>query len=315
MDERLLIKHIMGECTDDEAAQVIAWVDSDPANEKEYISLLNSLAVADIVGKTEEALPAAKRGRSASVVWKVAALAASLVAILSILLNLDRKSGSGLLDNIAEIEHTYYTDAGIKGRIVLPDSSVVWLNSCSKITFPDKFAEDARRVGFEGEGYFEVMSNPDCPMIVTTPKGMEVKVLGTKFSIRSYPDDTYENATLYSGKVTVTGAAGTREIVPGEAMYFRQSGKATLQHQADTASAIAWKRGDLVFNHTPMTEVCRMLERWHGMNVVIKDQNIETYDFTAQFGSESMVQILELMKYTMPLDYNITGNTVYISKK
>lgn len=222
---------------------------------------------------------------------------------------------------VSDMMSTYYTDNGVKGKVVLPDSSIVWLNSGSKITYPKEFESDKRRISFEGEGYFEVVKNPEWPMEVVTPKGMKVEVLGTTFHLKSYNNDMDEQTTLFSGRVDISKSAGSKTIIdvqtlrPRESIKFTEQGGVIRTSKVDTAKTIAWQRGELLFEDTPMPEVIKILERWHGVDIIVQDPTILSCRFTASFASESIVQIMELLHFTSLLDYVVDGNKVYIKSR
>src|SRR5690606_26577150 len=87
-------------------------------------------------------------------------------------------------------------------KVMLQDQSVVYLNAGSVLRFPSAFTATERRVSLVGEGYFEIAADAVQPFVVETDN-MQVTVLGTRFSIRSYPSETTVRATLVSGKVAV----------------------------------------------------------------------------------------------------------------
>jgi ferric-dicitrate binding protein FerR (iron transport regulator) len=223
--------------------------------------------------------------------------------------------------SVAQNEQTFYTENGIKAKIMLPDSSVVWLNSGSSITYPQNFSGAERTVKFSGEGYFDIRKNEQEPMVVTTPRGMKVKVLGTKFHICSYDDDADEQATLFSGKINISRVVDNEVVVkekemrPLESVNFSNANKAVLVANSDTTKKIAWKNGELLFENTPMSDVVKKLERWHGADIIVKDFSILKYKFTARFRSESIVQILELLTFTAPVDFSIENNQVFLSER
>lgn len=231
------------------------------------------------------------------------------------------ENGAAAVVSVVHKEQTFYTENGVKAKIMLPDSSVVWLNSGSSITYPQEFANDERLVKFSGEGYFEVRKNEDVPMIVTTPRGMRVTVLGTKFHICSYNDDADEQATLFSGKINISRVIGNEVVVkekvmkPLESVNFSMANKAVLVANSDTTKKIAWKNGELIFDKTPMAEVIKKLERWHGVDVIVTDSTILKHSFTAKFSSESVVQIMELLRFTTPVDFKIENNKVFLSER
>jgi len=262
------------------------------------------------------------------------AIAASILLVISVTINLYQFQAKTSEPQIAavvekprqEVINTFYTEKGVKGKIKLEDSTIVWLNSDSKIIYPEHFSNDSRQIKFEGEGFFEVAKNANWPMVITTTKGMTVRVLGTKFHIKSYNNDDSEEATLFSGKIQlakeVKGEEGkteqrTIEMLPNEIVIFNKNSVKLISHDVDTTKKVAWKRGELLFEDTPMSEVIKMLERWHGAKIIVMDNSVLKHRYNASFDSESLVQILELLKFTSPVDYNynIVNNTVYLKTR
>lgn len=349
MDKKLLIRHIKGEATPSEREVVVAWIDKSEQNEAYYIKLMNTIVAEDIsrndpsvgLSRSEISNSYSEIKRDIQPKRRVAflkqsqlpyiAAAAAVLLIVSVLLNIwqmNRNTPSAPQQELALLSpvdtlslQTYYTENGVKGKVILPDSSVVWLNSGSSLSFPLVFEKDVRRVAFSGEGYFEVAKNDQSLMEVTTPKGMKITVLGTKFYICSYEDDTSERATLFSGLINVSKLSDGREVVatrtlkPQESVRFEDEGSALLTKKADTVKVVAWKRGELYFENTPMKEVINRLERWHGVDIVVKDSTILNHHFTAHFTSASIVQILDLMRFTAPIDYSVKENIVTLSSR
>jgi ferric-dicitrate binding protein FerR (iron transport regulator) len=91
---------------------------------------------------------------------------------------------------------------GSKSTIELPDSSVVVLNSGSTLSYPDKFETASRTVMLTGEAFFEVKKNSKRPFYVKT-QDVTIRVLGTKFNVKSYPDENTSETTLVSGSVEI----------------------------------------------------------------------------------------------------------------
>ena len=79
-------------------------------------------------------------------------------------------------------------EKGQRAFITLPDSTKVWLNSDTKISYPADYGLKERNVTLVGEAYFEVAKNPDKRFIVEA-KGMQVEALGTSFNVNAYQND------------------------------------------------------------------------------------------------------------------------------
>lgn len=207
---------------------------------------------------------------------------------------------------------TVYTERGIKASVALPDGSIVKMNSDTKLTFPDKFLGSTREVKLEGEAYFIVAKDSAHPMIVNTTKNFSVKVTGTEFNVKSYSNDDYAEATLYSGAIDLITPKGETKVAPSQQAYVRADDNVRVVAPAILGDTKAWTEGRLVFDSTPMPEVIKMLERWHGIDVVVRDQNILKYKITANFNSESVPQIMYVLKNCALIDYQIDGKTVYL---
>ena len=65
----------------------------------------------------------------------------------------------------------------------------------------------------------------------------------------------------------------------------------------------------------PMPEVVRRLERWYGVSITVRDPAIMAMNFTASFESESLSQVLQLLRITSQIDYRIDGRQVFLSRK
>ncbi len=348
MNKRLLIRNIRGETIESEREEVNEWIGKSEDNRSYYINLLNLFASQELSREglqyftkeeIKEKLSQIYSNTNKKRVTKfyiITTVAASLLLMLSVLLNIYQFNNKEVATDLIAMSHppkskvinTFYTERGVKGKIVLEDSTVVWLNSDSRIVYPEHFSVKSREIMFEGEGFFHVKENSDWPMIVTTSKGMKIKVLGTKFHVKSYNNDDSEQATLFSGKIElekeimVRGGKSeqrTIEMIPNETVIFDKdfvrSGQEVISHNADTTKKIAWRRGELLFEETPMNEVIKMLERWHGAKIVVTDNSLMKHQYTGSFNSESLVQILELIKFTSPVDYIIENNIVYLKKR
>lgn len=219
----------------------------------------------------------------------------------------------------AEQVRTLYTEKGVKAKVVLPDSSTVWLNSDSRITYPAVFTGNVRNVEMSGEAYFEVMKDSLRPMIVKTNKDFSIEVLGTSFSVKSYDNDNVAKATLFTGAISMhykdirSNEQRILKLKPEESfIYYQASAQPKPVRYKDNSKEIAWKEGELYFDQTPMEEVLKMLERWHGTHFVVENKSIYNDKLTASFQTESIVQVMEMIKYCINMEYSIKNNVVTI---
>ncbi|CCY35761.1 sigma factor regulatory protein FecR/PupR family [Alistipes sp. CAG:831] len=212
----------------------------------------------------------------------------------------------------AKAADVYTVANGVRSRVILPDSSVIWLNCGSELLVAEDFEDGNREVSLRGEGYFDVHSDPSNPFYVRTPGGPTVKVTGTVFNLSCYSPDEELKLTLLEGSVEVltdkeevfTLEEGSKITVKSESAYT----DSTPDIDGDTA----WKNGVLHFDNTPMKEVLESLERWYGVEITVSDISIYKNSFTADFRSESINQVLELMAIACDIVYSVDGNSVTI---
>ena len=106
-------------------------------------------------------------------------------------------SDTGIPASNSEVSVTY----GSKTRIVLPDSSLAFLNSGSRLSYPSVF-DSERHVTLTGEGYFIVRSDSLHPFLVHAAD-MIVKATGTEFNVKAYPEEKTVETVLVSGSVEI----------------------------------------------------------------------------------------------------------------
>ena len=228
---------------------------------------------------------------------------------------------------LAEMEQeqkvSIYTNNGVKGNVVLPDGSTVWLNSATLLTYPVSFKGDTREVELVGEAYFQVVNDSLHPMIVSTGKNFYVEVLGTTFNLKAYANDNTSQATLYSGEIKVhTENEVTKEykellLKPMETILIDEKSSTTLISDIVSNKEInaEWKEGILIFKDTPLSEVIKRVHRWHGVQFTVKDSSILNYKITASFNSESAVQIMDMIRYIAPVNFNADGSRITLSRR
>lgn len=204
---------------------------------------------------------------------------------------------------------TITTPPGVKSQIQLPDGSLVWLNSGTKLMYPSSFSDGTRNVKLSGEAFFEVAKDEKHPFFVDLGK-LNVKVVGTKFNVINYDQEKQIEVVLASGKVNIleNDEKGNRiisEMIPGEqAVYLKDKNSISLK-QVDIGKNTSWIHGKLIFRDDPMDEVVRKLDRWFNVQIEISDRDIGSYIYTATFQNETIEQVLNLITRTSPVEYSI----------
>ena len=200
---------------------------------------------------------------------------------------------------------------GTQAKIELADGTTVFLNSGSKLRFPQTFNNmEQRKVILDGEGYFEVAKNKELPFIVQANQ-LNIKVLGTKFNVDAYSDNPSVIIALSEGSVMLQDNSGNQNkelmnLVPNQVATLIKSDRTlSKMDDMDLYKYTAWVNGRIVFFGDPIQTVVKKLEKWYNVEIVISDERLEDYTFTGTFIDESLEQILNILSLTSPMTYKI----------
>lgn len=207
--------------------------------------------------------------------------------------------------------NTLTTPVGGEYRVVLPDSSLVWLNANSSLAFPAQFSKNARNVTLTGEAYFEITKDERRPFTVIT-RQQTIHVLGTKFNVQAYHDEAVMKTTLLAGTVRVQ-VAQTQQLlkVGDEALSYVDNDRLDIG-QADIEAVLAWKNGYFVFNDENITDIMKKIGRWYQIDVTYVG-DMEDKIFAGTFSKRKSLQhLLSSLAATGEITYEIKGRRVTI---
>ncbi len=198
-------------------------------------------------------------------------------------------------------DYTLITPKGGEYKLILEDSTEIWLNADSKLKFPGKFSAGRREVELVGEAWFKVTKNESRPFIVRS-NDIDIQVLGTEFNASAYPDDPVATTTLISGRVTVfykSGITGQQNLLPGDQASYNKKENIIRLETVDAANFKAWKDGYFVFDNQPLSAVAKTLERWYDVQFIISGKALENARFSGQFRRyEDIGVALDIIKKT-----------------
>lgn len=203
------------------------------------------------------------------------------------------------------------TSRGGEYKLILSDGTKVWLNADSRFEFPSKFVGQERCVYVEGEVYFEVAKDVSHPFVVTT-KQAKVRVLGTSFNVRAYPDEIYRT-TLLEGCVEVLYKKDVVKLQPHE-QWILDEGVGRVA-PVNVRMAASWKNGSFAFDDEPLLNVFQELERWYDVHVFIANEEIREMKFTGIFPRyANMDKVLNIVELATGVSCKVSNRTIVISK-
>lgn len=249
------------------------------------------------------------------------ALRISVVAIIALVCGISSlffmwRSEKRALEAVLEYkEYVVEVPAGAKSKMTFPDGSVVWLNAGSKMKYDSNFAKESRTVELLGEGYFEVSKNKELPFVVNTEK-LAVKVLGTKFNLKSYEEDSEVKVTLKEGAVAISDLSiDSIPIVlsPNQRFTYKKADQTIQVDSVDASHIENWRNGTIVFDKVSLNEIVKELRRLYNIPIRIEDNNLKQIVYYSDFQENvSVEKVLEILSSGNKFRYEVKPELIRI---
>jgi len=201
----------------------------------------------------------------------------------------------------------YTSEKGSVSTIHLEDGSAIWLSSGSKITILKSSTGDIS-AQLNGEAYFDLIPDPTRKFSVDLGY-FKVKDIGTKFNIRAYSTEAGLFATLVDGQIDFYNNVGKPMLSmnPGEYLQFNKQTNQITVKQQDPSIATAWKDGKFVFIDKTLAEICRELENWYNVEIIIRNKSLANTKYTSVIKRTTTVNmVLKMLSLTDRINYKIT---------
>lgn len=324
--EELLPRFCEGLTTEEESLLVEKWIAEDESN----LKLVNQIHALHLAVDTriikrhsdiEEVLVKVKRRVHVQAVsrWE---WAQRIAAILSIPLLLGclwlyfEKDDNKQVVQMIEVK----TNPGMTTSIVLPDSTMVCLNSESMLRYPSHFGDALRKVELEGEAFFDVTSNKEKRFVVSMGEQSQIEVYGTSFNVEAYAKDNKISTTLIEGSIGFIYKdkdGNTKEVglSPHQKLVYEPSLDKTQVYTTSGETETAWKDGKIIFNNTSMDEVLRMLSKRFNVEFVLSNKNLKDYAFTGTFTEQRLDRIMEYFEISSQIKWRYLKSDQINEKK
>jgi hypothetical protein len=198
----------------------------------------------------------------------------------------------------------------------LPDSSKIFLNKNSKVSYLDKFSDGHRHLYIAGEAYFDIKKSDKKHFVVKTDIG-KVRVLGTSFNVKSLSDEKVE-VIVETGKVLFSENSNPKnklQLIPGMKASLER-GKAIMGGTANNPNELSWKTDKIIFNQSPIVNVIQEIEEFYGIKVKVQDANLYESHFTGKFYRQDFVkEVLETLALSINASYQLKNKEHIIKNK
>jgi len=240
-------------------------------------------------------------------------------------------------ENKSSGEYARVSSAGERKSFQLPDGTKVMLNAGSIIRISKDFNKEGREIALEGEAFFDVTKDAQRPFVIHT-SSMDVKVLGTTFNVKAYPEDKMSEAALLNGSVEIRVKKDNSTILlhPSEKILIPNiaAGSASntaaakdipepaknysigklIANPADSSIAeVSWTENKLAFTDDSFEEIAAELERWYNVSIQFEDTSLKQFRYTATFDKKTIEQVLNALAASRPFAYRFEqGNRIII---
>ncbi len=246
--------------------------------------------------------------------WRnVAATAAIVISVGTFTYRSYQSSNS---PQITQVWDSYVAKKGEFKKILLPDSSVIYLRPGAKVTVAHPFKQQTRQVKLEtGEVYFEVSHDPAHPFLVTTGQ-LTTEVLGTKFIINNDPLLTDIRVALLSGKVAVRKQKAQLGILlPNQQLSFNRYQETVKLGNTQVYTTERWLKGEYILEDVPLKSFAETFGNAFSMEVKFEQKALERLHVSMQFNKgDHPKNILNQLKLIHGLHYQIKDKEVILMK-
>lgn len=334
MYAEIIIKYFQSIATREEETKLLKWIEESEENKKLFAALKNTWVITSLtetntdieslhlkfnllLNKIDGNSEDEDESSDSDFNWKYtirtimryAALIITTVCVTTVLTYLIWNKKIPVSYNQLEVP------CGQQAKLTLADGTKIWLNSKSRLIYPDHFSGNTREVLLDGEGYFEVTHNTQKPFIVKTST-LKVKVLGTSFNVSSYINDNEMRLTLVHGSVSVldpTTNIEIKKLKPSEMAVYSKNDNLIYVKTVETDLFSSWRNGQMKFRKMSFEDISKRLSRNFNITIVIRGNELKNTIFTGSFYNyEPLDGILTVLRTNKHFDYKIQKDTVII---
>lgn len=327
----LIAKYYSDECSQQEINDLLRWKNEDIDNQilfnkvKEDLEIINLNKsmnkinvdsawekLRDRILEDEQNVPIIKEERKKIVVFSTILKYAAVIILLVSVGFFSTKVYQNIADKGKMQEYVSLNE--MSKEIVLPDGSTVLLNANSKLSYPNVFESNERRIKLEGEAFFDVTKNPDMPFIIEV-NDAEVKVLGTSFNVNSNILEQKIEVFVETGLVQLSRKRNTNEkilIKPGSVGVMSKDN--LVKEKNYNRNIVAWKTKEIIFYEDNLRNVIETLNKTYNADISCENQDILNLKYTSTFRDQHIDSILNVICLTFDLKVENVNNRIYLIK-
>ncbi len=339
----IITRHLLGEASSEEQNLLLSWLKDDMQNQHYFFRMKEVWMASQSKNKSETSASwdnlKVRMEKNKNIELNTATTKtytklfryAAFIAVLTCIGFFAYRYSSKIFNRKTEITFTEIkTSDGQKKEIGLPDGTKVWVNSGTSLKYSSDFGQVSREISLQGEAYFDVKRDTS-KMFIVRAENITIKVLGTSFNVKCYPELKTIETTVISGTVSLesTEKAEGKDIVilnkKEKATFLKNQQKMyiTKNQKDDQKSTVepielkklaisdeesdyiaSWKDQSLSFNNESFEEMAFKLQKWYNVKIIIKDDKLKNYRYKGKFDNiKSIFEVLQVIKLTTPISY------------
>lgn len=316
----LIAKHLAGETSPEEAAQVTLWRHASPDNEQEFLALEKVWKQAPNVAMKVDVDAAWQKVKAATVAQETPIIsmkpwyqswvlqAAAMVTVLLATWWLLQSNGEEYIAN--------QTQAATQ-QIAMADGSEITLNAYSELRYEETFGSHHREVTLRGEAYFSIHRDEAHPFVIHA-EGAGIKVLGTAFNVKALPNSNEVRIDVTHGRVLFFSESSNADsvamiLVEGESAILNKTTNSITKIDEAANEKLFWKSKTLIFKKARLDDVVLILNDLYAANISIENQAIKDCFVSTTFEDQPLQNILNIISATLNLEVKRDANKIVLS--
>jgi ferric-dicitrate binding protein FerR (iron transport regulator) len=319
MNRNIIRKFHEGIASEAEKEAIREWLEADKANIREVLderALIDSILMRLAPGGA--GISRRHGGPPMSLRYKfIKCITAAVIAAIAfaggmLIKSVGMKDYSTMINSVS-------APAGQRAKVILPDSTVVWLNARTEIRYrADFMAKGERKVELDGEAYFDVSHVNGKPFVVQTDR-CEVEVSGTVFNLDAYGNTGRFSLALLEGKVKVTDNTD-----PSNSIILTPANKAGFESGLLTSAPIEpgdydsyrWREGLICFKDLVFEQLLQRLEKCYEVTISNNNPKLPGYEISGKLritdGIDNALRVLQKeARYTFTRDSETNIINIY----
>lgn len=322
ISDEIISKVINNRASKEEGAEVARWfatpegqkraslmIDQDIEKIKDgRFPLYNDIPLDDIYAQIHKVI---KKSEKRRILYRIAAILIPIVFIFGIGYNLNLRYN--LFGATAQLKVA--TQRGERLQLFFQDGTKVFLNSNSKLTFPEKFGLSKREVHLDGEAYFEVAHNSKWPFVVKV-KDAEVQVKGTSFDVNAFSCKRKIIVSLDKGKVDICVRNKQFTLTPNKQLIYDKVCQYGIIYKMTNRHAALWHENIISFDNDPLSEILLKLGEWYDVKFKIIDIGLNDVSLTFTSNKDASLQeVLQEIEMLAPIHFHRDRKQIEVYKK